>query len=106
MAADTTYGRRPWTLPTLPDQAVGPFAPNKERLTSERLMAALLESPPSYEQPLFRPRFGYNRAVPGILDVLDVDEEFPQPVDTFSRDTYGSYSGSATPGYSNDLGKP
>lgn len=107
MTADTWYSRRPWEQsPVQVNQAIGPDPTNQERIVSDRLAQFLAPPPPPPQRVLFPPRFGYTLAEPGITDIINVAEEWPKPVDTYSRDTYGEYSGTSRPSFSNDLGKP
>lgn len=104
--ADGWYQRRPWEQsPARTNQAVGPDPTAMEQLVSDRLKLFLQPPPPPPQRVLFAPRFGYAQDEPSITDIIQVDVEFPQPVDTFSRDTYGSYQGSSTPSLTDDLGR-
>jgi hypothetical protein len=76
-----------------------------EQLVSDRLRLFLAPPPPPPQRVLFAPRFGYPTDEPSITDVIQADEEWPKPIDTFSRDTYGSYQGSSTPSLTDDLGR-
>lgn len=107
MSQDMWYDRRPWedSSPVI-DQSVGPDQSNQERIVSQRLEQCLAPPAPPPQRVLFAPRFGYPTHEPTITDVVKVEQEWPQPVDSFGRDTYGEYSGTSTPSFSNDLGKP
>lgn len=93
---------------SVPSQAKGPFGLNDDRVDAERMIAEIEDlAQPRVSRP-FRPRFGYLKNTPGIVDVIHIDERWqtPPPVDHYYQDTYGQYSGTQTPGWSNDLGKP
>jgi hypothetical protein len=81
---------------------MGPFANAQEAfmvraLRSATMPAALLQDlirPPLPQIQLFPPRFGYRTRQLGILDVMDVNEEFqPTRVD-FTREP-GGYQGTS-----------
>ena len=81
---------------------MGPFANAQEAFTSRALRsatmpAALLQDlvrPPLPQIQLFPPRFGYRTRELGILDVLDVNDEF-QPTRVDFTGEKGSYQGTA-----------
>jgi len=117
--ADGEYGHRPWAgkawVPALEPKPVGPrwqflgpFASNEERLTQQAIQSNILPGAeiqalvrnPIPQIDLFPPRFGYDRTVPGLLDVIDVDRQTHNPrISWFSGGPAG-YSGSSR----NDLG--
>lgn len=107
MSQDTWYSRRPWEqMPATVDQSIGPDPTNQERIVTQRMTQFLAPPPPPPQRVLFPPRFGYAQDEPGITDIVKVEEEWPQPRDTYSKDTYGEYSGTSRPSFSGDLGKP
>jgi len=81
---------------------MGPFANAQEAFMSRALRsatmpAALLQDlvrPPLPQIQLFPPRFGYRTRELGILDVLDVNDEF-QPTRVDFTGEKGSYQGTA-----------
>jgi hypothetical protein len=81
---------------------MGPFANAQEAFMARALKAATmprdllqdLVRPPLPQIQLFPPRFGYRTREIGILDVMDVNEEF-QPTRVDFTGEKGSYTGSA-----------
>lgn len=81
---------------------MGPFANAQEAFMSRALRAATMPAallqdlvrPPLPQVQLFPPRFGYRTRELGILDVLDVDNEF-QPTRIDYTGEKGSYQGTA-----------
>lgn len=113
--ADTVYGKRSWTdwlqrgTDTTPDFAVGTDDANPMndlRVEANRILATLLETPPSYIEPmLFRPRFGYSRETTRIEDVLGVSgEDWRIPNDANPGTPAGIESGGRNV-LNNDLGR-
>lgn len=82
--ADGVYGRRPWTAPAEaaypPQEYIGPFQSNQERLVSQALAAwttpgADLQEyvrPPLPQIQLFPARYGYVTEEIGIEDLIDL----------------------------------
>ena len=113
--ADSTYNRRAWnqwlkgnrygeTPGFAPiDQSIGPFALNDDRVTAERMVAALANMPEPTQRPLFRPRFGYNMRAISITDVAQVDTVFRTPADA-NPGGPASIDGSSRNSYANTLG--
>ena len=94
--SDGVYGRRPWTTPssvdptTLPPQEyIGPFASNQERLLSQSMAAWSMSAqeiqefvrPPLPQVKLFPARYGYTENEIGIEDLVDL----PRRVATTQR---------------------
>lgn len=81
---------------------MGPFANAQEAFMSRALRSATMPSallqdlvrPPLPQIQLFPPRFGYRTRELGILDVLDVNNEF-QPTRVDFTGEKGSYQGTA-----------
>ena len=95
-SADTQYGARPWSgQPRY--SYLGPFASNEERLVQQSLSVMDLPSdeiaevvrPPLPQIDLFPPRFGYDRTVIGINDIINVERNFPTRVSWFSGGVSG-----------------
>lgn len=100
-SADTQYGQRPWSgQPRY--SYLGPFASNEERLIQQSLSVMELPAdeiqavvgPPLPQINPFPPRFGYDRTVIGINDIINVERNFPTRVSWFSGGI-GSYSGTS-----------
>jgi len=82
--ADGVYNRRPWVAPTEaampPQEYIGPFASNQERLLSQSLAAWTMSAaeiqayvrPPLPQIKMFPPRFGYSEHEIGIEDLVDL----------------------------------
>lgn len=82
--ADGVYNRRPWVAPTEaampPQEYIGPFASNQERLVSQSLAAWSMTGeeiqayvrPPLPQIKLFPPRFGYSEHEIGIEDLVNL----------------------------------
>jgi hypothetical protein len=84
--ADGVYNRRPWVAPTEiqearpPQEYVGPFASNQERLLSQSMAALSMTAseiqehvrPPLPQIKLFPPRFGYTESEIGIEDLINL----------------------------------
>ncbi len=82
--ADGVYNRRPWSAPTEaampPQEYIGPFASNQERLVSQSLAAWSMSGaeiqayvrPPLPQIKLFPPRFGYSEHEIGIEDLINL----------------------------------
>jgi hypothetical protein len=82
--ADGVYNRRPWVAPTEamypPQEYIGPFASNQERLLSQSLAAWNMSAaeiqeyvrPPLPQIQLFPARFGYTDAEIGIEDLINL----------------------------------
>jgi len=91
--ADGVYNRRPWTAPAEaampPQEYIGPFQSNQERLVSQALAswtmpAAELQEyvrPPLPQIQLFPARYGYLESEIGIEDLVDL----PRRVATTQR---------------------
>jgi hypothetical protein len=82
--ADGVYNRRPWSAQTEaampPQEYIGPFASNQERLVSQSLAAWSMTGaeiqayvrPPLPQIKLFPPRFGYSEHEIGIEDLVNL----------------------------------
>lgn len=91
--ADGVYNRRPWVAPTEaaypPQEYIGPFQSNQERLISQSLAAWTMSGPElqEYVRPplpqiqLFPARYGYVEHEIGIEDIV----ELPRRVATTQR---------------------
>lgn len=87
---DGRYDHKPWSPGVEPKpvgprwQFLGPFASNEERLTQQAIQAAVLPGaeiaamvrPPLPQIDPFRDRFGYDRTVPGIFDIIEVSRAY------------------------------
>jgi hypothetical protein len=81
---DGVYDRKPWVAPPEaaypPQEYIGPFASNQERLLSQALAVATMPGAdvqtvvrPNLPQiQLFPPRYGYVKTAYGIEDIMDV----------------------------------
>lgn len=81
---DGVYARKPWVAPPEaampPQEYLGPFASNQERMLSQALASATMPGAdlqavvrPNLPQiELFPERFGYEKTAYGIRDILDV----------------------------------
>lgn len=56
------------------------------------------------QRELFPPRYGYDRSAASIKDVIDVDDIWRMPRDTFFTGGPASISSGPNPSYSNTLG--
>ena len=92
--ADGVYNRRAWSAPTAdaprpPQEYVGPFQSNQERLLSQSLAAWNMSGadiqqyvrPPLPQIKLFPPRFGYTEDEISIEDIISL----PRNVATTQR---------------------
>jgi hypothetical protein len=91
--ADGVYNRRPWTAPTEaampPQEYIGPFQSNQERLLSQSLASLTMSAseiqeyvrPPLPQIQLFPARYGYNESEIGIEDLINL----PRTVATTQR---------------------
>ena len=82
--ADGVYNRRPWVAPPEaampPQEYIGPFASNQERLVSQSLAAWTMSAaevqayvrPPLPQIKMFPPRFGYSEHEIGIEDLVNL----------------------------------
>lgn len=95
-SADTQYGPRPWT--NKPRYSyLGPHGSNEERLVQQSLASMDIPAeeiqavvrPPLPQIDPFPPRFGYDRTVIGINDIINVDRNFPTRVSWFSGGVSG-----------------
>ena len=113
--ADGVYNRRPWVAPPEaaypPQEYIGPFASNQERLLSQSMAAWSMTAaeiqefvrPPLPQIQLFPARFGYTENEIGIEDLVNmprrvattqrVESDFsntPNTAQSSSRNTLGS----------------
>ena len=56
------------------------------------------------QRELFPPRYGYNRDAASIKDIIDVDDIWKMPRDTFYTGGPATIASGPTPSYSNTLG--
>jgi hypothetical protein len=87
--ADGVYGRKPWQAPPEaaypPQQYIGPFASNQERLLSQALTSQTLGReelqefvrPPLPQVQLFPPRYGYVNTEYELSDIIDAPGRTP-----------------------------
>ena len=87
---DGVYSRKPWQSPPEaaypPQQYLGPFADNQDRLLTQALAAQLMERqevqeyvrPPLPQVRLFPSRYGYINTEYTIDDIIDVPGVVPQ----------------------------
>lgn len=113
--ADGVYNRRAWSAPTAdaprpPQEYIGPFQSNQERLLSQSLTSLMMSGeeilayvrPPLPQIKLFPPRYGYTEDEISIEDIIDlprvaaryqrVESDFsntPNTVQSSSRNTLG-----------------
>lgn len=107
--ADGRYDQKPWSPGVSPEpiarrwQFLGPFASNEERLTQQAIqantlpaaeLAAMVATPLPQVRP-FPERFGYERTVPGIMDIIEVDRHYTEPRTSWFSGGPGGYSGSS-----------
>lgn len=113
--ADGVYGPRPWTAPLEaaypPQEYIGPFQSNQERLLSQSLAALSMTGaeiqefvrPPLPQIQLFPARYGYTEDEISVEDIIDlprrgatqqrVESDFsntPNSTQSTSRNTLGS----------------
>ena len=113
--ADGVYNRRPWTAPTEaaypPQEYIGPFQSNQERLLSQSLAAWSMSAaeiqeyvrPPLPQIQLFPARFGYTDTEIGIEDLINlprriattqrVESDFSQTPNTQESSSTNSLGG-------------
>lgn len=87
--ADGVYNRRPWVAPAEaampPQEYIGPFQSNQERLLSQALAAWTMPGaelqeyvrPPLPQIQLFPARYGYTEHEIGIEDIVDLPRQVP-----------------------------
>lgn len=87
--ADGVYGKKPWSAPTEsaypPQQYVGPFQSNQDRLLNQALAVFTMSGseiqelvrPPLPQVNLFPPRFGYVEEEISIEDIIDLPRKVP-----------------------------
>jgi hypothetical protein len=115
--ADGRYDHtKPWAQrpPFQPNQVAqrwqynGPFASNAERLVQQALMVATVPGtdiqkmvrPPLPQIRLFPEKYGYDRKMFGIDDIVSIDRNYVEPRISWFSGGVAGYSGSAR----NDLG--
>lgn len=93
LQADTSYdgSMRPWQ--SHEENLVGSSLAAQQNMTAEQIRAI---RPPLPRTQLFPPRFGYDRTVLGIRDVINVQSVFGNPRVDYSQSTSG-YSGTSFP---------
>ena len=112
--SDGVYGRRPWTAPLEaafpPQEYIGPFQSNQERLLSQSMAAWNMTAseiqeyvrPPLPQIKLFPPRYGYTDKEIDIADIVEMprrtatvqrnESDFsqtPNTTESSSRNTLG-----------------
>jgi hypothetical protein len=92
--ADGVYSRKPWQAPPEaaypPQQYIGPFASNAERMVSQALASQTMSGAelqqhvrPNLPQiNLFPPRFGYVNTEYGIADIIELSGRIGQRVES------------------------
>jgi hypothetical protein len=102
-----SYNQRP---PFQPDQVAkrwqysGPWSSNEERLTSQALMVmnipgadiAQMVRPPLPQIRLFPEKYGYDRKVFGIDDIVTIDRKYVEPRVSWYSGGVAGYSGTST----------
>lgn len=90
---DGVYARKPWVAPPEaaypPQQYLGPFASNQDRLTTQAIVSATLPGEqlqeivrPNLPQiQLFPPRYGYIQTAYTVEDVIDVTARTYERID-------------------------
>ena len=113
--ADGVYNRRPWTAPAEaampPQEYIGPFQSNQERLLSQSLAAWSMSAaeiqeyvrPPLPQIQLFPARYGYTDTEIGIEDLINlprriattqrVESDFSQTPNTQESSSTNSLGG-------------
>ena len=107
---DGVYARKPWVAPVEaaypPQEYIGPFASNQERLITQAITAATMPGAdvqsivrPNLPQiRMFPPRYGYVKTAYGLEDILDVTartyertdfSQQPTTQESSSRNTLG-----------------
>jgi len=106
---DGQYNKKPWSPGVSPKPItprynyLGPFATNEERLTQQAIQPAVI---PGYELAemvrvplpqiqLFPERFGYDRTVPTIFDIIDVSRNYNEPRVAWFSGGVAGYSGTS-----------
>lgn len=110
---NTVDGRYDRTKPWVPNiepkplgprwQFLGPFSSNQERLTQQAIQSAVLPGAevaamvrvPMPQVNLFPDRFGYDRKVPGIMDIIEVGRQYQDPRISWYSGGVAGYSGSS-----------
>lgn len=103
---DSRYNNKPWVPGVEPKsvgprwQYLGPWSSNEQRLTQQAIQTAVLPGAeiaamvrvPMPQIDLFPERFGYDRHVPGVLDVIDVSRSYTDPRVTWFSGGVAGYS--------------
>lgn len=109
--ADGVYARKPWVAPPQaampPQEYIGPFASNQERLLSQSLATWSMTSeeiqemvrPPLPQIELFPDRFGYITTEIGIADIVDMPGRSAQRVEYTKNPDVPESSSRNTLGY-------
>ena len=110
--SDGVYSRKPWQAPPEaaypPQQYVGPFASNQERLLSQSMAVNMMTGaeiqelvrPPLPQVKLFPDRFGYTDVELTIEDIIALPRVNQQRVESDFRQTPNTTESSSR----NDLG--
>jgi hypothetical protein len=89
--ADGVYSRKPWVAPPTaaypPQQYLGPFPSNQERLLSQALASQTMLGPelqqfvrpPLPQVELFPPKYGYTTTEIGIRDIIELPGRAQNP---------------------------
>jgi hypothetical protein len=92
--ADGVYARKPWIAPPEaaypPQEYIGPFQSNQERLLSQSLAALTMSGaelqeyvrPPLPQIQLFPDRLGYTESELGIEDIIELPRRAQQRVES------------------------
>jgi hypothetical protein len=103
---DGIYSRKPWQTPPEaaypPQQYLGPFADNQDRLLSQALASQMLEREEvqAYVRPnlqqikLFPPRYGYINTEYTIDDIIDVPGHVQRNEPNYTQSP-GGYGGTS-----------
>jgi hypothetical protein len=87
--ADGVYSRKPWVAPPEaaypPQQYLGPFPSNQERLLTQALASQTMQGadlqnfvrPPLPQVELFPPKYGYTTTEIGIKDIIELPGRAP-----------------------------
>ena len=106
--ADGVYSRKPWQAPPEaaypPQQYIGPFASNQERLLSQSLAANTMTGqelqeyvrPPLPQIVLFPERYGYTQTEISIEDIIELPGRAQQRVESDYSNTPNTTESTST----------
>lgn len=93
--ADGVYARRAWSAPNAenplpPQEYIGPFQSNQERLLSQSLASLTMSGPElqEYVRPplpqvkLFPPKYGFSDSEIGVEDIIELPRRAQQRVES------------------------